>query len=267
MADTAPSLTAWDAALAGTRSLRGYAQLALNAGLIRCAAAGHLRSRGGTDVVASIGSSLAVFAADGPGMTLEYVCGAPIFANVLSVVCVPAGGTLTAEGPADAWLVLTECGMLALGSVEDTGGCVRLRLAEQSRVVTEGHGRAGPRLLRKLVVDPLARAVAAVSWLDHIEVAVLGPGGSAGPRLDGGRQHIRAGGAICDATFLAPSPSESHRILLVAAVMDGQRQSVGLHLYETWAHAADEDPVLVAKLPLPFDMATPVHLVPLPALP
>ncbi|KAJ1732437.1 hypothetical protein LPJ61_002041, partial [Coemansia biformis] len=205
-----------------------------------------------------------MFAVDGPGMALEHICSAPIFANVLAMASIPA---VPSARHAESCLMLSECGVLALVSAESVGDRTQLRLAEQSRVATDGEGRSSPRLLRKLAVDPLARAAAAVSWLEYIEITLLGQNRGAGSRLSGRRQHIQVGGAICDAAFLAPSQSETQRILLVAAVMDGQQQSVCLHLYETWAHAACDTSTLVAKLPLPFDMAMPVHLVPLPAFP
>ncbi|KAJ2715845.1 hypothetical protein H4R19_000979 [Coemansia spiralis] len=273
MADAAPFQTAWDAALAGSGSLRAYAQLTLNPGLVKCAAVGRLRRSRATDVVAAIGTSLVVFAADGPGMGLEYICSAPIFASVLSIACVPAGGvTASAAGPTDECFVLTECGVLAQIALEESDGCVRLRVVDQGPRVAERHDRPGMRLLQKLVVDPLARALAVVWWLSRIEIAMPGKGGAGGstvPWVGSKRQDIRTDGGICDAVFLAPSPAESHRILLVVAVMigGGQRQSVSLHLYEMFTHRPDDAPALVAKLPLPLDMATPVHLVSLPAFP
>ncbi|KAJ2337447.1 hypothetical protein GGH91_005085, partial [Coemansia sp. RSA 2671] len=75
-------------------------------------------------------------------------------------------------------------------------------------------------------------------------------------------------GAICDAAILAPAKAELQRVLLVAAVVDNQRQSVFLHLYESWVRpSGSPSVVLLAKLPLPFNMTTPLHIVPLPEHP
>ncbi|KAJ1986529.1 hypothetical protein GGI04_006186, partial [Coemansia thaxteri] len=126
------------------------------------------------------------------------------------------------------------------------------------------------RMLRKLVGDPLSRVVCLVSWLDYIELVHLDWGGADSaaqqcPVSLGARLNIELGGVICDAAILAPSKSELQRVLLVAAVVDRQK-SVYLHLYEYWACFSGPPTVaLLAKLPLPFSMAKPVHIVPLPA--
>ncbi|KAJ2608680.1 hypothetical protein H4S08_004358 [Coemansia sp. RSA 1365] len=122
-----------------------------------------------------------------------------------------------------------------------------------------------PRLLRKLAMDPLARAVAVVSWLEHIEVILLvDEDMQTGAILGSKRRHIATGGAICDAAFLTTLQTETLRVLMVAAVLDGQRQSISLQLYETWMNTTGSELDFVAKLPLPFDMTTPLHIVPLP---
>ncbi|KAJ2500459.1 hypothetical protein GGH96_002699 [Coemansia sp. RSA 1972] len=63
-----------------------------------------------------------------------------------------------------------------------------------------------------------------------------------------------------------PSQSETQRVLLVVAILDNERQVYFLYLYEIWTYN-NSAPSLVAKLPLPFDIATPLRIVPLPAFP
>ncbi|KAJ2413556.1 hypothetical protein GGI10_002985 [Coemansia sp. RSA 2530] len=129
------------------------------------------------------------------------------------------------------------------------------------------------RMLRKLVTDPLSRVLCLVSWIDYIEFVYLDwadseSTGSQCPVALGVRLNVEVGGAICDAAILAPAKAELQRVLLVAAVVDNQRQSVFLHLYESWVRpSGSPSVVLLAKLPLPFNMTTPLHIVPLPEHP
>ncbi|KAJ2820824.1 hypothetical protein IWW50_004899, partial [Coemansia erecta] len=285
MSGIAPFQTAWDAVFAGSKSLHAYAMQALNSGLIKHAALGRCRqcadgSRS-VDMLAAVEASLVLFAIDGPGTSMAPICSSPAFSNILDIafLCKARIGSpiLTQAGDAlqqGAYLVLSEYGQLALIGIEDVGGRLRLNAIQHSQALTQNTDGSEPRMLRKLVVDPLSRAVAIVSWLDYIEIVILAwatntPGIEQLPQLGNSRIHISTDGAICDAAILMPSQTETQRVLLVAAIMDGEGQSHFLHLYEIWTYGSSNTtaPNLAAKLPLPFDMATPLHIIPLPAFP
>ncbi|KAJ2301228.1 hypothetical protein IWW55_003787, partial [Coemansia sp. RSA 2706] len=285
MSKIPPFRSAWNAEFAASGGLCAYALQALNPGLIQCAALGFHRQCGesalSTEMLAAVGTSLVLFTIDGPDMTLSHICSSPVFSSILDIAFIckyqPDSSTFAQAGDdsvSGVYVVLADDGQLALIGVESVGQCRRLRTIEESRVLTQNDDGSEPRLIRKLVTDPLSRIVAVVSWLDYIEVMpLLHESGASGarqhPQASSERIHISTGGAICDAAILMPAPTEARRILLVAAIMDGERQSHFLYLYEIWSHAMStaRTPSLVAKLPLPFDIAMPLRIIALPAFP
>ncbi|KAJ1865567.1 hypothetical protein LPJ78_002575 [Coemansia sp. RSA 989] len=259
--------SAWEAQ--SEAHIYGYAIQALNPGLIKCAALGNRLSQNphtSTEMLVVVDSSLVLFAINGPEMEMQRICDAPVFSKVLDIVF--SGNSGDSDG---VYIVLSSDGQLVLVDSEAIGDRRRLRVIERYSVLTQEEDGLAIRLLRKLVADPLARCVAAVSWIDFIEVSMLvwSTGQSRYPQIRNERIQISTGEAICDAAILMPSPTETQRILLLAAVMDGEKQSYFLHLYEIWtistaSHMAFS---LVAKLPLPLDLATPLHIIPLPQFP
>ncbi|KAJ2450682.1 hypothetical protein EV183_004135 [Coemansia sp. RSA 2336] len=261
--------SAWEAQ--SETHVYGYAIQALNPGLIKCAALGsrllqNPHTQTSTDMLVAMDSSLALFAINGPRAEMQRICVAPVFSNVLDIVfCGNCGDS------SGVYIVLSSDGKLVLVNSEAIGDRRRLRAIERYSVLTEEEDGSAIRLLRKLVTDPLARCIAAVSWIDFIEVSMLvwGTGQARHPQISNERIQISIGEAICDAAILTPSPTETQRILLLAAVMDGEKQSYFLHLYEIWTTSTASYVAfsLVAKLPLPLNLATPLHVIPLPQFP
>ncbi|KAJ2719906.1 hypothetical protein H4S00_003367, partial [Coemansia sp. D1744] len=279
MSEMAPFQTAWDTVFAGSKSLSAYAIQALNSGLITHAALGRRRCTDGSlsiDMLAAVDTLLVLFAVEGPGTSMNPVCSTPVFSAILDIafLCKEPTDTLAQaanELQQGLFLVLSEGGQLVLVGIENCGDKRRLTAVQHSKVFMENEDGSEPRLIRKLVADPLSRAVAIVSWLDYIEIAMLAWDSSASdaeqlPRICDERIHISTNGAICDAAILMPSQSETQRVLLVVAILDSERQVYFLYLYEIWTYN-NSAPSLVAKLPLPFDIATPLRIVPLPAFP
>ncbi|KAJ2828787.1 hypothetical protein FBU31_002836, partial [Coemansia sp. 'formosensis'] len=281
MSGFATFATAWDASTRSTRKVRAYLKQTLNSGLIKCAALGRLRpghsNDSELDMLAAVGSLLCLFSVDGPSMGITNVCSTPVYSNVLDIVCLHAPASTQAptsinEDQGEPCAVLSENGMLALVRVERFNtDDYRIRLLSETRAYMSLEDGSCLRILRKLVLDPLSRVICLVSWLDYIEFVYLDWSESTGQQGSvtlGVRLNVEVGGAICDAVILTPAKTELQRVLLVAAVVDSQRQSVFLHLYESWTHpVGTPSAVLLAKLPLPFNMTTPVHLVPLPEHP
>ncbi|KAJ2488378.1 hypothetical protein IWW37_004841 [Coemansia sp. RSA 2050] len=275
--------TAWEASTGSTRKVRAYLGQTLNSGLIKCAALGKLRpdhsSGGELDMLAAVGSLLCLFRVDGPGMGVTNVCSTPVYSNILDIVCLHAPVNSQTQTPinehrGELCAVLSENGVVALVRVEHFNAKgYRIRLLSETRAFIGLEDGSCLRMLRKLVVDPLSRVICLVSWIDYIEFVYLdwidskSTGAPCPVTLDV-RLNVEVGGAICDAAILTPAKAELQRMLLVAAVVDGQRQSVFLHLYESWIRPFGSPSVaLLAKLPLPFNMTTPLHIVPLPEHP
>ncbi|KAJ2884988.1 hypothetical protein H4R27_001715 [Coemansia aciculifera] len=283
MSGFATFATAWDASTGSTRKVHAYLKQTLNSGLIKCAALGKLRpgysGGGGLDMLAAVGSLLCLFRVNGPGMGITNVCRTPVYSNVLDIVCLHAPASTRAlasinEDQGELCAVLSENGMFALVRIERFNTeDHRIRLLSEDRAYMGLEDGSCLRILRKLVLDPLSRVLCLVSWLDYIELVYLDWSdseltGQHCPVTLGVRLNIEVGGAICDAAILAPAKAELQRVLLVAAVVDSQRQSVSLHLFESWMRpVGSPSAVLLAKLPLPFNMTTPVHIVPLPEHP
>ncbi|KAJ2848791.1 hypothetical protein IWW36_003081 [Coemansia brasiliensis] len=267
--------SAWDAQSTESHNLYGYTIQALNPGLIKCAALGNklqlqtAHTSISTGMLAVVGSSLALFAIDGPAMEMKCICDAPVFSKVLDIIF--SGNNSGLNG---VYIVLSDDGQLVLVDAEAIEDKRRLKAIERYSVLTQEEDGSAVRLLRKLVADPLARCVAAVSWIDFIEISMLlwdtqNLQPSRYPQISNERIQISTGEAICDAAVLIPLPTETQRILLLAAVMDGEKQSYFLHLYEIWTYSttSNKAPSLVAKLPLPLDLDTPLYIVPLPQFP
>ncbi|KAJ2687863.1 hypothetical protein IWW39_002617 [Coemansia spiralis] len=283
MSGFASFATAWEASTGSTRKVRAYLGQTLNSGLIKCAALGKLRpdhsSGGEPDMLAAVGSLLCLFRVDGPGMGVTNVCSTPVYSNVLDIACLhaPANSQLPAsinEHGGELCAVLSENGVFALVRVERFHAKdYRIRLLSETRAYMGLDDGSCLRMLRKLVTDPLSRLLCLVSWIDYIEFVYLDwadseSTGSQCPVTLGVRLNVEVGGAICDAAILAPAKAELQRVLLVAAVVDNQRQSVFLHLYESWVRpSGSPSVVLLAKLPLPLNTTTPLHIVPLPEHP
>ncbi|KAJ2058414.1 hypothetical protein GGI08_003436 [Coemansia sp. S2] len=283
MSDFATFATAWDASTGSTRRVRAYLKQTLNSGLVKCAALGKLRpdhSDGeDLDMLAAVGSSLCLFRVNGPGMGITNVCSTPVYSNVLDIVCLhaPAGTqaqTSINNDRGELCAVLSENGVFALVQIERFNNeSYRIRLLSEDQAYMGLEDGSCLRILRKIVLDPLSRVICLVSWLDYIEFVHLDWSDSEStgrhcPVALGVRLNVEVGGAICDAAILAPAKAELQRVLLVAAVVDSQRQSVFLHLYESWIRpVGSPSAVLLAKLPLPFNMTTPVHIVSLPEHP
>ncbi|PIA18928.1 hypothetical protein COEREDRAFT_6096 [Coemansia reversa NRRL 1564] len=275
MADILPTRTAWENVFTNNRETQVYVRQAVQPGIVKCAALGIFRPSKNistADMLAFVGTSLVLFSFDDSISAMSHICSTPVFTNVLCIERLRQYDTKiskecfdSANGQYDQCLVLSEGGELITIRVEGINEIVRLRAVERCQVTMRDIDGSRPRLLRKLAMDPLARAVAVVSWLEHIEVILLADEDmQAGVILGSKRRHIATGGAICDAAFLTTLQAEIKRVLMVAAVLDGQRQSISLQLYETWMNTTGCDLDFVAKLPLPFDMTTPLHIVPLP---
>ncbi|KAJ2083618.1 hypothetical protein H4R24_000676 [Coemansia sp. RSA 988] len=277
MSEILPTRTAWENIFANDGGVRVYVRPAVHPGIVKCAALGKFQpcsSVSIAEMLAFVGTSLVLFSFGGTVPTMSHICDTPVFTNILCIERFRWHDTrLSNEGldsvnvQADQCLILSENGELVIIRIEEISTTVRLRAVERCHVTMHDINGSCPRLLRKLAVDPLTRAVAVVSWLEYIEVVLLTDENmqKLGVQLSSKRRYIATGGAICDAAFLMVSQTETQRILMVVAVLDNQGQSVFLHLYETWMHTTGSELDFVAKLPLPFDMTTPLHIVPLPA--
>ncbi|KAJ1805563.1 hypothetical protein LPJ75_005274, partial [Coemansia sp. RSA 2598] len=265
----------------------GYVAETLSSSMVQSAALGNFRKELGfssPDLIMAVGSSISLFSLDAPGMTMAAVCKTPVFTNILSVECLQppaehhrsfAEAGSAGSQTSDVCIVLEEGGQLALLRIEEADRRHRLRTLEKTKVFADLPTEGKSPMLHKAVVDPLSRAVAVVSWISHIELLLTNwipqplAQGADSPQSSSvfhSRIYIDTDGAICDAAILSPLRSEMQRILLVAVVVEKATRHVNLHLYESWVPGASHShpPSLVAKLPLPYSMSTPMHIVPLP---
>ncbi|KAJ2884112.1 hypothetical protein FB639_002023, partial [Coemansia asiatica] len=281
--------SAWEAEVHSRKKspVYGFVAETLSSSMIKGAALGDFRKQLGfssPDLIMAVGSSISLFSLDAPGMAIASICNAPVFTNILSVERLQPpldsnrsfAETNTASQISDLCVVLEESGQLALLHVEEVDGQYRLRTLEKTEAFADLDSENMSQMLHKTVVDPLSRAVAVVSWINHIELlltnwdshrsAMQTRGSSPSSSAFHSRICIDTNGAICDAAILSPLRSELQRILLVAAVVEKSSRHVSLHLYESWVPGANHSPPLslVAKLPLPYSMSTPMHIVPLP---
>ncbi|KAJ2636467.1 hypothetical protein GGF40_002984 [Coemansia sp. RSA 1286] len=282
--------SAWEAEvhLKKKSPVYGYVSETLSSSMIKGAALGNFRKDLGfsssPDLIMAVGTSLSVFSLDAPGMLVGHVSSAPVFANILNIGCLQpptehhhrsfAEPHIIGLG-SDLCVVLAEDGQLALLNVEEIGGRYRLRTLEKTAVLADAEVENESLMLHKAVIDPFSRAITVVSWINHIELLPIDWANrsaaqvadySQTPGLFRSRICIDADGAICDAAILSPLRSEMQRILLVAAVVERTNRHINLHLYESWVPGASHRPALgmVAKLPLPYSMSTPMYVVPLP---
>ncbi|KAJ1891858.1 hypothetical protein LPJ66_006681, partial [Kickxella alabastrina] len=280
--------SAWDTTSLklGRQPVCGYVKQSLNSSVIKSAAIGNFRKEYGfysQDLILALGSSISLFSVDSLGMSIASVCSAPMFVSVLEVSCLRAppgysrqGADIDGGQQSDLCVVLEEGGQLALLYVEqvDAEQNYRFRAMEQIDALANCKYDGGAVVLRKTVIDSLVRAIAVVAWREFIDIVLLEwSGGDSAqaqgqehikPSIFGCRMGVYVNGTICDAAFLSPLRSELQRILLVAAVVERPHESVYLHLYEHWLSALGNSSVaLVARLPLPHSISTPMYIVPL----
>ncbi|KAJ1953117.1 hypothetical protein EC988_003173, partial [Linderina pennispora] len=191
--------------------VRAFAKQTLRSGTIKGVVHGCFQpgsSGSPADLIIAHETSLDLYTKDAE---LASICTVPVFGNILSICRI----SKPLPSNADVCAVLAESGQLLLVYVEEYNpGKLRFRLLDQIHAgSSQGMDPGQYSMLRKVVSDPLSRALVIVSWTNTLELVQFDWMFSKKllPVL------IQVDGIICDAAILAPSQLETQRIMIVAA--------------------------------------------------
>ncbi|ORX71478.1 hypothetical protein DL89DRAFT_291970 [Linderina pennispora] len=211
--------------------VRAFAKQTLRSGTIKGVVHGCFQPGSSglpADLIIAHETSLDLYTKDAE---LASICTAPVFGNILGICRI----SKPLPSNADVCAVLAESGQLLLVYVEEYNpGKLRFRLLDQIHAgSSQGMDPGQYSMLRKVVSDPLSRALVIVSWTNTLELL------------------------------------ETQRIMIVAAVIDSATEAFSLHLFESWVQSESVAPPvrLLAKLPMPHDMSMPLQVAVLPAIP